>query len=128
LDAATAILIAAGRTGYQKCAALFVKTRFVLHHPFHGRSSLKNSEKEIQESLQISLTHTKESLEIMKRQNRSRKSQHESVATVQTLRRPTNEEIRQRAHEIFLAQGGIPGRELDDWLQAEQELKRKFEG
>jgi DUF2934 family protein len=34
------------------------------------------------------------------------------------------EEIRRRAYEIYLARGKQPGRELDDWLQAERELKR----
>ncbi len=38
---------------------------------------------------------------------------------------PTLEEIRQRAYEIFLARGGAPGYELDDWLLAEQELERE---
>lgn len=37
-------------------------------------------------------------------------------------RLPTETEIRQRAQEIFLARGGRPGREIDDWLQAEYEL------
>ena len=37
---------------------------------------------------------------------------------------PTPEQIRQRAHEIFLARGTAPGQELDDWLRAEQELKQ----
>lgn len=32
------------------------------------------------------------------------------------------EAIRQRAFEIYLARRGEPGRELDDWLQAEREL------
>ena len=36
---------------------------------------------------------------------------------------PTPEQIQRRAHEIFLARGGSPGQELDDWLQAERELK-----
>jgi hypothetical protein len=36
---------------------------------------------------------------------------------------PSSEEIAKRAHEIFLARGGAPGFELDDWLQAERELK-----
>ena len=39
-------------------------------------------------------------------------------------RLPTDAEIRQRAEEIFLARGGRPGREIDDWLQAEYELAR----
>ena len=34
------------------------------------------------------------------------------------------EEIRRRAYEIYLERGEQPGRELDDWLQAERELKR----
>ena len=37
----------------------------------------------------------------------------------------TVEEIRQRAHEIFLARGGEPGKELEDWLRAESELKHE---
>lgn len=35
---------------------------------------------------------------------------------------PTQEEIAQRAYEIFLARGGEPGRDEDDWRQAESEL------
>ena len=37
---------------------------------------------------------------------------------------PTNEEIATRAYEIFLMRGGEHGSDLDDWLQAEQELRR----
>ena len=32
------------------------------------------------------------------------------------------QEIRNRAYEIYLQRGGQPGRELEDWLQAEREL------
>ena len=35
-----------------------------------------------------------------------------------------DEEIRRRAYEIHLERGEQPGRDLDDWLQAERELKR----
>ena len=35
-----------------------------------------------------------------------------------------DEEIRLRAYEIYLERGEQPGRELDDWLQAEGELER----
>ena len=35
-----------------------------------------------------------------------------------------DEEIRRRAYEIYLEGGEQPGRELDDWLQAERELER----
>ena len=31
-------------------------------------------------------------------------------------------EIRTRAYELYLARGAQPGRELEDWLQAEREL------
>jgi hypothetical protein len=30
--------------------------------------------------------------------------------------------IRERAYEIYLARGGAPGKELEDWLQAEHEV------
>jgi hypothetical protein len=33
------------------------------------------------------------------------------------------EEIRHRAYELYLERGQEPGRELDDWLQAEREMK-----
>ena len=32
------------------------------------------------------------------------------------------QEIRRRAYEIYLERGEEPGRDLDDWLQAEREL------
>jgi len=38
---------------------------------------------------------------------------------------PMIDEIAQRAYEIFLARGGGPGHDLDDWLQAESELLRE---
>jgi hypothetical protein len=35
---------------------------------------------------------------------------------------PFREKIEARAHEIYLARGAEPGHELEDWLQAENEL------
>jgi hypothetical protein len=35
---------------------------------------------------------------------------------------PITEAIANRAYELFLARGGEHGHDLDDWLQAEQEL------
>src|SRR5579864_2507934 len=32
------------------------------------------------------------------------------------------DEVRRRAYEIYLERGAEPGRELNDWLQAEREL------
>jgi hypothetical protein len=50
--------------------------------------------------------------------------QFQSAPTIHTPKLPpTREQIRQRAHEIFVARGGEPGRELEDWLQAERELQ-----
>ena len=33
------------------------------------------------------------------------------------------QEIRQRAYELFEARGGEEGHELEDWLRAEEEIK-----
>jgi Protein of unknown function (DUF2934) len=38
---------------------------------------------------------------------------------------PSPDEIRQRAYELHLEGGCVHGRDLDDWLQAEQDLKEK---
>ena len=40
---------------------------------------------------------------------------------------PTVEEIRQRAYELHLEGGCVHGRHEDDWLQAERELKEKYQ-
>jgi hypothetical protein len=37
------------------------------------------------------------------------------------------ERIRQRAYELYLARGSQSGSELDDWLQAEAEIRRAQE-
>jgi hypothetical protein len=34
--------------------------------------------------------------------------------------------IRERAYQLFEAHGGQPGHELDDWLQAEREIRHHF--
>ena len=36
--------------------------------------------------------------------------------------RPCDNDIRCRAYEIYVSRGEHPGSEIDDWLQAEQEL------
>jgi Protein of unknown function (DUF2934) len=38
--------------------------------------------------------------------------------------RPTHDQIKRRAFEIYLERGANPGNELDDWLRAERELER----
>lgn len=39
---------------------------------------------------------------------------------------PGHEEIALRAYELYVQRGGASGYELDDWLQAESELREKF--
>lgn len=39
---------------------------------------------------------------------------------------PSEEEIRQRAFEIYIERSGIRGCDLDDWLRAEYELQEKY--
>jgi hypothetical protein len=41
------------------------------------------------------------------------------------LKRPaiTENDLRNRAYEIYLKRGPNPGSEIEDWLQAERELK-----
>ena len=41
-------------------------------------------------------------------------------------RAATDQEIRRRAYEIYLERGAQPGHELEDWLQAERELKTNW--
>ncbi len=38
---------------------------------------------------------------------------------------PTEAEVRQRAHEIYLSRNGFPGNALLDWVQAEIELRAR---
>lgn len=51
-----------------------------------------------------------------------------AVASERADSGPTEDEIRLRAHEIYLSRGGAPGNAEIDWLQAECELRaRKVE-
>jgi hypothetical protein len=59
--------------------------------------------------------------EITKSQATSAQAQTEEVSAGNSAR---DEEISLRAYEIYLERGEQPGSELDDWLQAERELKR----
>jgi len=38
---------------------------------------------------------------------------------------PTREHIAQRAYELYQQRGGAHGRDLDDWLTAERELRNQ---
>jgi hypothetical protein len=59
----------------------------------------------------------------MKTTKRKKSQQYESEPTIKTPKLPSEDEIRRRAHQLSLERGGLPGKELDDWLQAERELK-----
>jgi Protein of unknown function (DUF2934) len=48
---------------------------------------------------------------------------HADAAELPAENPARDEEIRRRAYEIYLERGGQDGGELDDWLQAEHELK-----
>ena len=52
-------------------------------------------------------------------------STHAETAEVSARNSARDKEIRLRAYEIYLERGEQPGRDLDDWLQAERELKRR---
>jgi hypothetical protein len=40
-----------------------------------------------------------------------------------TAQLPLEERIRMRAHELYVLQGNESGSEMDDWLQAEEEIR-----
>jgi hypothetical protein len=40
-------------------------------------------------------------------------------------KQPSIEQIRERAYKIYVSRAGAPGDELQDWLQAERELRSK---
>ena len=50
-------------------------------------------------------------------------SQEAETAETSSGRLARDEKIRRRAYEIYRERGEQPGRELDDWLQAERELE-----
>jgi hypothetical protein len=46
-------------------------------------------------------------------------------SNIETL--PLEESIRRRAYELYVRRGNESGSELDDWLQAEDEIRRAEE-
>lgn len=65
----------------------------------------------------------------MKTSKRKANGLHHSAPAIQTPKLPTAEEqIRHRAHEIYIARGEAAGMALNDWLQAERDLKQRLEG
>jgi hypothetical protein len=55
-------------------------------------------------------------------------SRYPSPPAQSSRAQPTHEEVARRAYEIYETRGaGGPGSEVDDWLQAERELRERFE-
>src|SRR5947209_13552577 len=44
----------------------------------------------------------------------------------QAARRPSHDEIAKRAFEIYLSRGEWPGRDVEDWLEAERQLRNRL--
>src|SRR5579862_1378651 len=42
------------------------------------------------------------------------------------MNRPTEEEVRRRAYEIYVKRGSQPGHDDENWLEAERELTKVF--
>jgi len=51
---------------------------------------------------------------------------HRTAARVAIPGGPTEEQIRQRAYEIYVARGATPGNAQWDWQQAELELRARI--
>jgi hypothetical protein len=47
-----------------------------------------------------------------------------AAATSPAAAQPSWEDVARRAYEIFLTRGGVDGRDVEDWLAAERELRR----
>jgi len=43
----------------------------------------------------------------------------------QAARRPSHDEIAMRAFQIYLSRGKWPGRNVEDWLEAERQLLKR---
>jgi hypothetical protein len=62
----------------------------------------------------------------MKTTKQNKNPQIKNAPTIKTpATLPTPEEIRRRAHQIYLDRGAVSGRESDDWLLAGYELKKE---
>jgi hypothetical protein len=48
-----------------------------------------------------------------------------SSSSVDASETPTYDEIAEAAYQRYLQRGGIDGRDFDDWLEAERELKAR---
>lgn len=58
------------------------------------------------------------------RRAREQPSERPTVGALSVKQPPMEEEIRMRAYYIYLERSGIDGNDVDDWLQAELELRK----
>jgi len=54
------------------------------------------------------------------------KSSYKSSVPESAEARPTREEIEACAYQIYVESGKVQGRELDNWLKAERDLREKY--
>jgi hypothetical protein len=61
------------------------------------------------------------------RQNEGQNMKHTNKENPQspTENHRHQDEVAQRAYELYQARGGEPGHELEDWLNAEQEVNKE---
>ena len=57
------------------------------------------------------------------RRTHAEHSRHPQAPAVATIRAVEPDAVARRAYELFQERGCKPGRDLDDWLRAERELK-----
>ena len=49
----------------------------------------------------------------------------ETLVARETASEPSDDEIRERAYEMYLERGGKHGLDFDDWVRAERELRQR---
>lgn len=49
----------------------------------------------------------------------------ETLVARETTSEPSDDEIRERAYEMYLERGGKHGLDFDDWVRAERELRQR---
>ena len=59
----------------------------------------------------------------MATQTKGSSSEHSRQPSNDVVGVASSDAVAVRAYELFQARGGEPGRDLDDWLRAEQELR-----
>ena len=62
----------------------------------------------------------------MKKQKHRKQTVASNSTRVSNLENSIEDRIRKRAYELHPERGGPPGQDLDDWLQAEREIKAEM--